>query len=347
MRCNGRPTSSRVPWWFLAVIVALGCGAARQAEPEPKLSPPATVCDIPALDDKAFCLPERADKLLRTGRFEILQQRKPKSGMGGASILYLRYPDDHLVIKAKWKTSAKGGHAFNNDPRREIAAYKAQSLILGPKEFVVPPTVGRCIPTATFLEKVRPAAETFEGAACVFGVLSYWLTNVSAEGVFDAARFNVDPAYRQSVANMNLLTYLIDHRDTRRSNFLISTDPAHPRTFAVDNGLAFSGFRNPLAFFTKKNWAHIIVPGLPRERLERLRKLTRHDLDTLLTVAQYSVTPEGLVEVPPTSAFSDSSGVRREGDVIQLGLTRREVDGVAARLNALLEKVDRGKIKVF
>jgi hypothetical protein len=33
--------------------------------------------------------------------------------------------------------------------------------------------------------------------------------------------------------------------------------------------------------------------------------------------------------------------------VIQLGLTRREVDGVAARLNALLEKVDRGKIKVF
>jgi hypothetical protein len=64
-------------------------------------------------------------------------------------------------------------------------------------------------------------------------------------------------------------------------------------------------------------------------------------------VAQYSVTPEGLVEVPPTPAFSDTSGVRREGNVIQLGLTRREVDGVAARLSALLEKVDRGEIKVF
>lgn len=342
-----RSTSSRVPFWVLAVIVALGTGAAHEAEPEPKLSPPATICNIPALDDKAFCLPERADPLLRTGKFEILQNKKPKSGMGGSRILFLGYPDDHLVIKAKWKTSAKGGHGFNNEPRREIAAYKAQSLFLAPEEFVVPPTIGRCIPTATFNEKVHPAPETFEGAPCVFGVLAYWLINVSSEHVFDASRFNSDPAYRQSVANLNLLTYLIDHRDTRPSNFLISTDPAHPRTFAVDNGVAFSGFRNPLAYFTKTNWATIIVPELPREQLERLRKLTRHDLDTLLTVAQYSVTPEGLVEVPPTPAFSDTSGVRREGNVIQLGLTRREVDGVAARLSALLEKVDRGEIKVF
>ena len=191
------------------------------------------------------------------------------------------------------------------------------------------------------------AEETFDGVPCVYGVLSYWLTNVSPEGVFDAARFDSDPKYRQSVANMNLLTYLVDHRDTRPSNFLISTDKAHPRTFAVDNGLAFSGFRNPLFMFTKTNWARIIVPELPREQLERLRKLTRQDLDTLLTVAQYSVTPEGLVEVPPTAASSDSSGVRRDGDVIQLGLTRKEVDGVAARLKKLLERVDSGKIQVF
>ena len=332
---------------MLAVIVALGSGAARQAEPEPKLSPPATICNNPVLDDKAFCLPERADRLLRSGRFDILQNRKPKSGTSGARILFLGYPDDHLVIKAKWKASAKGGHAFNNDPRREIAAYRAQSLFLEPEEFVVPPTIGRCIPTASLIEKVGPAAETFEGAPCVFGVLAYWLTNVNSEHVFDASRFNSDSAYRQSVANMNLLTYLIDHRDTRPSNFLISTDPGHPRTFAIDNGLAFSGYRNPLAYFTKTNWARIIVPELPRKQVERLRKLTRRDLDTLLTVAQYSVTPDGLVEVPPTSAFSKSSGVRREGDVIQFGLTRREVDGIAARLKALLEKVDRGKIKVF
>jgi len=342
-----RSTSFRGPFWILAVIVALGGCAARLAQPELPLSPPAKVCNAPALEEKSFCLPSKADAMLRTGKFDILQVRKPSSGLGGARVFVLGYPGDHLVIKAKWKTSKKGGHGFNNEPRKELAAYKAQSLFLTPEEFVVPPTVGRCITTATIHEKVPDAAETFDGAPCVFGVLSYWLINVNADHVFDASRFDSDSAYRQSVANLNLLTYLIDHHDTRPSNFLVSTDKAHPRTFSIDNGLAFSGFRNPIILFTKTNWAHIIVPELPREQLARLRKLTRHDLDTLLTVAQYSVTPEGLVEVPPTSAFSDSSGVRREGDVIQLGLTRREVDGVAARLNALLEKVDRGKIKVF
>jgi hypothetical protein len=324
----------------------LGGCAARRAQPELPLTPPATICNNPALGAKSFCLPRQAEALLRTGKFDILQVGKPSSGTGGSRILFLGYPDDHVVIKVKWKTSAKGGHAFNNDPRREIAAYKAQSLFLEPEEFVVPPTIGRCIPTATFRDKVRPADETFDGAPCVFGVLSYWLTNVSADGVFDLSRFHSDSAYRQSVANMNLLTYLIDHRDTRRSNFLVSTDKAHPRTFSIDNGLAFSGFRNPIAYFMK-DWADIIVPELPRKQLERLRQLTPRDLDTLLTVAQYSVTPDGLVEVPATAAFSESSGVRRKGEVIQFGLTRREVDAIAARLKALLERVDRGKIKTF
>jgi hypothetical protein len=316
-------------------------------QPELKLTPPAKLCNAPTLGEKSFCLPSKAEAMLQTGKFDILQVRKPSSGLGGARIFFLGYPDDHLVIKAKWKTSKKGGHGFNNEPRKELATYKTQSLFLTPEEFVVPPTVGRCIPTATIHEKVPKAAETFDGAPCVFGVLSYWLNSVSPDGVFDASRFDSDPAYRESVANLNLLTYLIDHRDTRPSNFLVSTDPKHPRTFAVDNGLAFSGYRNPIVMFTKTNWAHIIVPALPRKQLDRLRKLTRRDLDTLLTVSQYKVTPDGLVEVPPTAAFSDSSGVRRQGDGIQLGLTRREVDAMAARLKELLERVDGGKIKVF
>jgi len=346
MRCTVR--SSRDPIWILAAILAFwGCAAKKVAEPEMPLSPPAKICNEPALDKKSFCLPKDADAMLRTGKFDILEVRKPSSGLGGAVIFFLKYPDDHLVIKAKWKTSKKGGHGFNNEPRKELAVYKLQSLFLAPEESVVPPTVGRCIETATIHEKIPDAAETFDGAPCVFGVLSYWLTNVSPDGVFVESRFNKDPEYRQSVANLNLVTYLVDHRDTRRSNFLVSTDPKHPRTFAVDNGLAFSGFRNPIILFTKTNWAKILVPSLPRKQLDRLRKLTRRELDTLLTVAQYSVTPRGLVEVPPTPAFSESEGVRRQGDVIQLGLTRKEVDSVEKRLKSLLEKVDRGKIKVF
>jgi hypothetical protein len=336
------------PVWILSVILSFAGCAAKMAQPaEMPLTPSAKLCDDPKLAPKQFCLPEQAGTMLSTGKFEILEVRKPSSGLGGAQVFFLKYPGENLVIKAKWKTSKQGGHGFNNEPRKEIASYAIQSLFLKPDEFVVPPTIGRCIPMATFQEKVTPVEETFAGVPCVFGILSYWLTNVTADKVFDEARFNADPEYRKSVANLNLLTYLIDHRDTRPSNFLVSNDPKHPRTFAVDNGLAFSGFRNPLALFTKTNWAHIIVPSLPKEKLERLRHLTRRDFDTLLTVAQYSVTADGLVEVPVTAALSETNGVRREGDVIQFGLTRSEVDSVESRVKDLLEKVDRGKIKVF
>jgi hypothetical protein len=335
---------------LLAGIVELGGCAARMAGPEPKLTPPGTICNDAALDPKSFCVPERAEALMRTGAFDIVQVAKPSSGLGGSLIVFLHYPHDHdLMIKAKWKTSHKGGDGFNNEPRKELAAYKIQSLFLDPKDFVVPPTVGRCIPIATFQEqmKVKAADETFEGAPCVFGLLAYWLTNVSSDGVWDPDRFESDPAYRRSVANMNLVTYLIDHRDTRRSNFLVSTDRAHPGRSPSTTASPFSGFRNPLAWSTKINWAKIIVPALPQETLKRLARLTRHDLDTLLTAAQYSVTAKGLVDVPPTPALSQPGGVRREGDVIQLGLTSQEVDGVEKRLKSLLEKVDRGEIKVF
>jgi hypothetical protein len=89
------------------------------------------------------------------------------------------------------------------------------------------------------------------------------------------------------------------------------------------------------------------VPALPKDRIERLRRVTRHDLDVLLTVSQYSVTPHGLVEVTPTAALSDEEGVRRDGNVIQFGLKRHEVDGIEKRLKALLDRVDRGEINVF
>jgi hypothetical protein len=284
--------------------------------------------------------------MLRTGTFEIEQVRKNSSGIGGSDVFVLGYPGEHTVIKAKWSTSKKGGTGFNNNPRKELAAFKVQTLFLEPEEYVVPPTVGRCIESAAIRRYLPKAEETFEGAPCVFGVLSYWLLNMTDKNVFDAARFASDPEYRRSVADMNLLTYLIDHRDTKQSNFLISMDPQHPRAFSVDNGMAFSGVRNPIAYF-KKGWAKIIVPALPKQQIERLRKVTRHDLDMLLTVAQYSVTPHGLVETPSTSALSDTKGVRRDGDVIQLGLTRHEVNGIEKRLRTLLDRVDRDEIKVF
>jgi hypothetical protein len=127
-----RSTKSRDPFWILALILSfVGC-AAKMALPEMPLSSPAKVCSNPALDKKAFCLPKRAEAMLQTGKFDIVDVRKPSSGLGGAQVFFLKYSDDDTVIKAKWKTSDKGGHGFNNEPRKELAVYKMQSLFLEP-----------------------------------------------------------------------------------------------------------------------------------------------------------------------------------------------------------------------
>lgn len=346
MRCLVFSTRSLGLVWATASILAVGGCATKVAGPDVPLTSPAELCHDAALDAKSFCVPKQAESMLRSEKFTIEQVRKNSSGIGGSEVFVLEYPGENAVIKAKWSTSKKGGTGFNTNPRKELAAFKLQTLFLEPEEYVVPPTVGRCIESTAVHGHLPKSKEQFEGVPCVFGVLQYWLSNVTDENVFDAARFESDPAFRRTVAEMNLLTYLIDHRDTKRMNFLISTDPRHPRAFSVDNGMAFSGFRNPIAYF-KDGWAKIIVPALPKTQIERLRKLTRHDLDTLLTVSQYTVTPHGLVEVPPTAPISDTEGVRREGNVIQLGLTRDEVDGIEKRLKTLLGEIDRDEIKVF
>jgi hypothetical protein len=211
---------------------------------------------------------------------------------------------------------------------------------------VVPPTVGSCIPLEEHRRRICDAAPTFADTRCVFGVMAYWLQNVTDEGARDLDRFRRDEGYRASLARLNLLTYLIDHGDSRGANFLRSTDPGRPRVFSVDNGLAFGGFRNPFTIFMA-DWSKIRVPALPRAQIERLRAVTRRDLDRLGVVAQYENRDGVLVAVPPTSALAEDDAVRLSGSIVQLGLTREEIGGIAARLRRLLERVDAGEIGLF
>ena len=44
--------------------------------------------------------------------------------------------------------------------------------------------------------------------------------------------------------------------------------------------------------------------------------------------------------------FSKSSGVRREGNELQMGLTKSEINAVYRLLTKLLERVDQGEISV-
>ena len=341
------------PYSILAVALgAVSCGhGSSGSRVQVALTSPSVLCKDPTLSAKAFCLPAVAlEKLLRDGAMSILFAREPKHGTTGARLLYLEFPKEKVILRAKWKEANPGGGGINNDPRKELAAYAFQKLLLQPADYVVPPTVGRCIPIEYYQIQVKGqnnrTVPTFPDTHCVFGTVSYWLENATELDGFERQRFASDRAYRWTVANLNLITHLINHRDTRPSNFLVSSDRDNPRAFAIDNGLAFSGLTNPRTILLRE-WSQIMVPALPHEQIDKLRKIARGDLDRLAVVAQFAVRSQQLDPVDPTEPISLDSGVRRSGDAIQLGLTRSEIDGIEGRIKDLLREVDTGRTNVF
>lgn len=312
-----------------------------------KLTPPSRLCPNEKLPEDGFCLPvERLANMLEHDDMTVLQARPTASGTAGAKVLWLKFPKDGVVFKAKWKEAARGGSALNNEPRKELAAYELQKLFLDERDYVVPPTVGRCIPLDVYKEEVRPTNPTFRGTHCAFGVLSYWIEGIRELHGFSKSRFKADLPYRAAIANLNLFTYLIDHRDPRPSNFAITRDRDAPRAFSIDNGLAFSGLKNPRAVFLNE-WEHLIIPMVPHDKIERLRRITREDLDKLATVAEFSIEGDTLKPIPPTAAFKDEDGVRMKDNVVQLGLTTSEIDDIEHRIKDLLHRVDTGDLPTY
>ena len=352
-----RPIRVAVPLLFVSLcggLLASGCGGKTGLRTKIPIVSSAELCKDPTMKADAFCMPaDRLEHMLRFSPMSVLQANRTATGTSGAYRLYVEFPDEKLTMKAKWKEAGSNGTALNNEPRKEIAAYFIQKLYLGPEEYVVPPTVTRCIPIDYYKLEVRePKHITFKNTECILGTLAYWLENiVELEGQgkkrFDDALFATNPAYATTVANMNILTYLIDHRDTRRGNFMISKDTANPRAIAIDNGLAFSGLSNPRTLILRE-WKDIIVPKLPRASIERLRKVTRADLDKLAVVAQFKVVGKQLEPGEPTESLPDTDdAVRHKDDLIQLGLTKSEIDGIDERLKALIKRADEGKIELF
>ncbi len=147
------------------------------------------------------------------------------------------------------------------------------------------------------------------------------------------------------MANMNLLTHLIDHRDSHESNILVSTDTGNRRVFSVDNGIAFDSW---LYNFFVSHWNDIRVPALRKESIDRLRGVTRSDLDKLGVLVQMEVDENGVLRpVASDVNWEPSEGVRIRPRAIQLGLTDSEIDEIEERIEELLEKVDEGDILLF
>jgi hypothetical protein len=285
--------------------------------------------------------------LLESEPFEVREIERLKAGVTGAARATIVFPRRDRTLEVKWKVvPRKDADGWNNTPRKELAAYAVQRWFLERGDYVVPPVAVRCVPLARYHRFDPEAKASIEGAPCVLGMLSLWLQDVEVpETLWDAERFLRDPHYAAHRADFNLFTYLIEHRDGRAGNFLVPTDPTDFHVFSVDNGIAFGGL---VYNYLVTNWDTLHVPALRRAAVERLRGLDAADLDALLVVAELRADADGVLRyVPPGPVVDPEEGTRVGPGLVQLGLTRAEVDAVAERRTRLLARIDRGEIPLF
>jgi hypothetical protein len=300
---------------------------------------------LAAQDINMLLSADSIESLLRSPDFVILASAGARFDNDRTQRVVLGFGDSTKIM-AKWAKAPSGAwETFNNRPRYEVAAYELQKLFLDEPEYVVPPTVARCVTVQRQREIESWADATFSGTESVLIVLQYWLWNVTADDVWNKDRFRSDSAYARHFANLDLFTYLILHSDSNKGNVLISSVDANPRLFAVDNGVAFDR-REKSERGTR--WRGLRVDRLPRSTVERLRELTPEDLERhLAVVAQFRQDGYRLVPTGRTEALDAGQGVRRSGAVLQLGLTDREIAQVWGRIRKVLQKVDEGKIELF
>ena len=300
---------------------------------------------LPAQDVNISIRVDSIEALFRAKDFEILDWMDTRFEGDRTQRVVLRFEDSTKAL-AKWAMAPREGiGVFNNQPRYEIAAYEFQKLFLDEPEYVVPPTVARCVSVHRYREMQHSAHATFSGTESVLVILQYWLWNVTSDDVWDKGRFERDTVYARHFANLNLFTFLIRHSDANRGNVLISSISSNPRIFAVDNGVAFSR-REESDRGTK--WRRLAVKRLPRKTVDRLRAVTREELDRHLSVvAQFRQIGDQLVPMAPTEPLFSGLGVRRTGDVVQLGLTDDEIGEIWGRIQKVLDEVDEGKIVLF
>jgi len=248
-------------------------------------------------------------------------------------------------IRMKLRKAEPGAESFNNVPRYDLAAYELQKLFLDPPEYVVPPTSLRFVPLPEFEKYSSQVKRTFTGADEVLCVLQYWLQDVKViADVYLPTLLATDSAYARYVGQMNILTFLIEHGDSNVGNFLISRAEVAPRVFSVDNGVAFAAGESDRG----RLWADLRVDRLPADAVERLRRITPEALhERLDVVAQWKLEDGRFVATPPGPALSTNRGVRRDGETLQMGLTRVEIERLWTRLRRLLQMIDEGRVKTL
>lgn len=241
--------------------------------------------------------PQQFETLLIHPDLRIVGSEETKSGGSGARVLTLAlgHGSDELIFRAKWRSlDTTSG---SNSPRKELVAYFAQSLFLDQEDYVFPPTRGRCFELQHYRRTVDPnAAPTFpDESSCVFGIASLWLEESEAfedgwfgeEKVFVESRWANDPVYRKTLANGNLLAYLISNGDTHNGNWIKVQTPKGTRLYLVDASISLTRMGNP-SLGPDENFVSLLAPALDQRSVQRLLELERDDLRRLFSVERFA-----------------------------------------------------------
>lgn len=251
--------------------------------------------------------------------------------------------DGSPPLRVKLRKSEPGAETFNNVPRYDLAAYELQKLFLDPAEYVVPPTALRMVDRAEFARYSPDVKRTFAPADQVLAVVQYWLEDIKViADVYDAGRFAADPVYARHIGQLNVLTHLVQHRDSNAGNFLIGRAETGARVFSIDHGVAFASTDSDRGML----WREMRVARLPEDTVARLRAITPQLLESRLGVlAQWRLDGQAWVPVPPGPNLAARRGVRRSGADLQMGLTTAEIQAIQRLLGRLLDRIDRGDIR--
>ena len=285
------------------------------------------------------------DARLEAMPFEIRSADKARGVAKDTALKSEVHFADGVDMRIKIRPAFAGGSQFNNEPRYELAAYRLQAAFLDEPDYVVPPTALRALP----LTQLRPFAptlvRTFKDADDVVVVMQYWLKQVAGpEDAWDPARFAREADYAHHMGNTNVLTYLIKHGDSNKGNVMVSTVPGHARVFDIDNGVAFRSEESDRGNL----WKDLRVPKVPAQTIARLRTLDAGKLEALLTVvATWEARDGHLVALPGHARIAGSLGVRHDGALVQMGLTKGEIADVERRRKHLLALVDKGQLGTF
>jgi len=281
------------------------------------------------------------------GKVHTEEVKRTAHGMTGALFLVTHDEVSGKDIKWKFKKNVPGWvDSYNTSPRKELAAYEVQKFFLDPEDYVVPTVLPLCVSRERYLQLVDYAAATLEGTDCILGLASIWMVDVTnPDTLYDESRFLKDPTYAYYMSNFNILAYLIEHRDPREGQFLVSKNDKRRQVFSIDNGISFGFWPYNILI---PQWAEIRLPALRKDSIERLRKIQRHDLDFLGVIAQFELD-ENLVlkPVPVGQNLDPKTGAKYKDGTLQFGLTTSEIDDLWERIQTLFAEVDSGKIEVF